>query len=68
MCLKPSERQKYICMSGHWPYLMNFRVLINSFNLMDEDYLPIGIGLYLQASVLDHSCWPNATVVFSGNT
>ena len=47
---------------------MNFRVLINSFNLMDEDYLPIGIGLYLQASVLDHSCWPNATVVFSGNT
>jgi len=44
------------------------RVLINSFNLMDEDYLPIGIGLYLQASVLDHSCWPNATVVFSGKT
>ena len=42
------------------------KVLINSFNIMDDDYLPVGIGLYLEASVLDHDCWPNATVVFSG--
>ena len=42
------------------------KVLINSFNIMDDDYLPVGIGLYLEASVLDHGCWPNATVVFSG--
>jgi len=44
------------------------KTLINSFNLMDQDYLPVGIGLYLEASVLDHSCWPNATVVFDGKT
>ena len=42
------------------------KVLINSFNIMDDDYLPVGIGLYLEASVLDHDCWPNATVIFSG--
>ena len=42
------------------------RVLINSFNIMDDEYQPIGIGLYLAASVFDHSCNPNAAVVFSG--
>ena len=43
------------------------RVLINSFNIMNEEYQTIGIGLYLSASALDHSCDPNATVVFQGN-
>ena len=42
------------------------RVLINSFNVMNEDYQSVGIGLYLAASVLDHSCVPNAAVVFDG--
>ena len=42
------------------------RVLINSFNIMNDDYQSIGIGLYLSASVLDHSCDPNATVLFEG--
>ncbi len=35
---------------------------------MGVDYLPVGIGLYLEASVLDHSCLPNATIVFEGKT
>ena len=42
------------------------RVLINSFNIMDDEYQPIGIGLYLAASVFDHSCNPNAAIVFKG--
>jgi SET and MYND domain-containing protein len=42
------------------------RILINSFNIMNDDYQSVGIGLYLPAAVLDHSCSPNATVVFSG--
>ena len=33
---------------------------------MDDEYQPIGIGLYLAASVFDHSCNPNAAVVFKG--
>ena len=61
------------------------RILINSFNLMNDDYQSVGIGLYLapsmigmivvfmffsiiQISVPDHSCSPNATVVFDGST
>jgi len=44
------------------------KVLINSFNVMDDDYQPVGIALYLGPSVLDHSCRPNATVVFVGKT
>ena len=42
------------------------RVLINSFNIMDDAYQPVGIGLYLSASVFDHSCNPNSTIVFNG--
>ena len=43
------------------------RVIINSFNIMSTlEYKPIGIGLYLAASRLDHSCVPNATVIFLG--
>ena len=42
------------------------RILINSFNIMNAENLPIGIGLYLEGSVFDHSCDPNATVVFDG--
>jgi len=43
------------------------KVLINSFNVMSNDnQRAIGIGLYLAPSVLDHSCRPNAVVVFSG--
>ncbi len=44
------------------------RVLINSFNVMNDDYQPVGIGLYLAPSVLDHSCSPNATVLFDGSS
>ena len=44
------------------------KVLINSFNIMNDDYLPVGIGLYLAPSTLDHACRPNATVVFTGKT
>ena len=27
----------------------------------------VGVGLYLEASVVDHSCTPNANVIFRGN-
>ena len=43
------------------------RIVINSFNIMNNDYQSIGIGLYLAASAIDHSCTPNATVAFEGS-
>ncbi len=42
------------------------RIVTNSFNIMNEEFQSIGVGLYLQASALDHSCRPNATVCFEG--
>jgi len=42
------------------------RILINSFNLMNDKFQSVGVGLYLGASVLDHSCQPNAVVIFKG--
>jgi len=42
------------------------RVVTNTFNIMNDDYQNIGVGLYLEASIIDHSCIPNANVVFSG--
>ena len=43
------------------------KVVINSFNIMNEDYQSVGIGLYLSASIIDHSCNPNATTTFQGH-
>ncbi len=42
------------------------RVMVNSFNIMNPEFQSVGIGLYLEASALDHSCRPNATVAFQG--
>lgn len=41
---------------------------VNSFNVLDEDLNSIGTGMYLAASILDHSCRPNAVASFEGRT
>ncbi|VDN58803.1 unnamed protein product [Dracunculus medinensis] len=47
--------------------LENFgKILINVFSLFNSELSPYGIGLYLGLSVLDHSCQPNAFVIFDG--
>merc|ERR1719481_2343008 len=45
------------------------KILVNSFSLRsDRTSTPehFGTGIYLVASVLNHSCSPNCTVVFEG--
>ena len=42
------------------------RLTINSFSICDEDNRSVGVGLYLAASALNHSCNPNAVAVFRG--
>lgn len=42
------------------------RICINSFNILDDDLNSIGTGIYLAASILDHSCKPNAVATFDG--
>ncbi|KAJ3664643.1 hypothetical protein Zmor_000196 [Zophobas morio] len=42
------------------------RMCINSFNIMDQELQCLGTGMYLGASVIDHSCTPNAVATFEG--
>ncbi|XP_058816453.1 histone-lysine N-methyltransferase SMYD3 [Topomyia yanbarensis] len=42
------------------------KMCINSFNILDDEMNSIGTGMYLGASVMDHSCRPNAVVTFDG--
>lgn len=41
---------------------------VNSFSICDQELHSIGTGIYLAASVVDHSCKPNAVVTFEGTT
>ncbi|KAF2894223.1 hypothetical protein ILUMI_11948 [Ignelater luminosus] len=42
------------------------RMCVNSFNISDEELRSLGTGIYLGASILDHSCQPNAVAIFQG--
>ncbi|GLV43770.1 SET and MYND domain containing class 3 [Carabus blaptoides fortunei] len=44
------------------------RMCINGFTILDAEMTSIGTGIYLGASVIDHSCKPNALAVFEGTT
>lgn len=41
---------------------------INSFNICDQEMNSLGTGMYLAASILDHSCEPTAVATFNGTT
>lgn len=41
---------------------------INAFNILDDNLNTIGTGIYLAASVLNHSCVPNAAAIFDGTS
>lgn len=41
---------------------------VNSFSICNQEYQSLGTGLYLGASIVDHSCKPNAVVTFEGTT
>ena len=42
------------------------KIMINSFFIVDENEKFIGKGLYLGASIMDHSCTPNAVWISKG--
>ena len=41
-----------------------FKLLCNVFTILDDEYVGIACGLYLQASNINHSCSPNASCSF----
>lgn len=42
------------------------KICVNAFNILDEDMANAGMGIYLGASVVDHSFKPNAVATFEG--
>eukprot|EP01116_Phalansterium_solitarium_P015949 TRINITY_DN3594_c0_g1_i2.p1 TRINITY_DN3594_c0_g1~~TRINITY_DN3594_c0_g1_i2.p1 ORF type:complete len:425 (+),score=96.00 TRINITY_DN3594_c0_g1_i2:59-1333(+) len=44
------------------------RYLINSFLIMTDSMTRIGMGFYLKAALLNHSCCPNCWTKFDGST
>ncbi|KAF5299334.1 hypothetical protein FQA39_LY02507 [Lamprigera yunnana] len=42
------------------------RMCVNSFTICDEELKGLGTGIYLGASIIDHSCQPNAVAIFQG--
>ncbi|XP_053675028.1 histone-lysine N-methyltransferase SMYD3 [Anopheles nili] len=44
------------------------KMCINTFNVLDSELNTIGTGMYLGASIIDHSCRPNVMVSFVGET
>ncbi|KAB0800288.1 hypothetical protein PPYR_06028 [Photinus pyralis] len=42
------------------------RMCVNSFNICDEELKSLGTGIYLAASIIDHSCQPTAVATFQG--
>lgn len=44
-----------------------FKFRINSYSINDMiEWKPLGGGMYLKASFFDHSCLPNAAIIFQG--
>ncbi|XP_039311449.1 histone-lysine N-methyltransferase SMYD3 isoform X2 [Solenopsis invicta] len=44
------------------------KLCTNRFGIVNESLNDLGIGLYLGASIMDHSCKPNAIASFKGTT
>ncbi|KAL3171624.1 hypothetical protein MRX96_013815 [Rhipicephalus microplus] len=43
------------------------KMIINSYCICSDEHTPIGTGLYIGPSILDHSCSPNAHAVYEGH-
>ncbi|XP_063707747.1 histone-lysine N-methyltransferase SMYD3-like [Culicoides brevitarsis] len=43
------------------------QICVNSYHIVDEDMANAGQGIYLAASIVDHSCVPNAVATFEGS-
>jgi len=51
-----------------YPVALNIfgKICVNAFNILDEDMANAGMGIYLGASIVDHSFRPNAIATFEG--
>nr|CAG4719167.1 unnamed protein product [Naegleria fowleri] len=62
-----------ICFIGHrntdvdYLYLLFQKVQRNTFSICNDEMNVIGSGLYFHASMFNHSCVPNCTILFDSN-
>lgn len=49
-----------------WLFKLYCKLFINGFAILNEIITEIGYGMYIPASIFDHSCTPNAISVFDG--
>lgn len=42
--------------------------VVNTFAITDDEGVGVGVGLYIEASIFNHSCVPNAAAVWNGTT
>jgi SET and MYND domain-containing protein len=66
-CLR-FEQKTFDFTTMNMPYFIELfcKFEINNYNILNKDMQPVAAGLYLMASTLNHSCCPNAVVVFEG--
>ncbi|CAG8452767.1 14536_t:CDS:10 [Ambispora leptoticha] len=43
------------------------RLTCNSFSVLDEEMIGIGVGIYTNAALINHSCVPNCLATFDGS-
>lgn len=48
--------------------VMYGRMCVNSFNICNQELQSLGTGIYLGASIIDHSCEPTALATFEGTS
>lgn len=48
--------------------LFSLQMIVNAFNILDQEMNSIATGIYLGVSITDHSCVPNAVATFNGTT
>jgi SET and MYND domain-containing protein len=65
--MKMCERNKYIRVENtREVFSVLCRLSCNTFSVLNTDMNPVGEGVYILPSFLNHSCQPNCTVVFDG--
>ncbi|KAG9285246.1 hypothetical protein G9A89_002142 [Geosiphon pyriformis] len=43
------------------------RLTCNSFSILDEEMIGIGVGVYSEIALINHSCLPNCLAIFEGS-
>lgn len=66
--ITPASGRADKCSFFDWLESVSLQMIVNAFNILDQEMNSIGTGIYLGVSITDHSCKPNAVATFDGTT